>query len=192
MTFSFIYQQSSLTGTDDTAEKIKRGVLKMAKNWKASEAVLLIQEGNKEAILDCGRRFPMFTNAVAKGNYEGLVAVIAALPDYISARKIETVLKDGVGAVEDDAEVEDEEEVEEVKPAKKAAKKGKKKPAPEPEEEEEELDEEDDEEEEVVVKKSSKKKKAAEKPATKKKGKAKKKAAPVEDDDEDEDDDWDI
>lgn len=104
----------------------------MAKNWKANELIEEIQNGNKDAIFDAGRRFPIFTTFAAKGNIEGLVEIIKALPDYITVRKIETILKENVQPIEDEEEEEEE-------PKKKATKaKAKKEEA----EEEAELDEE--------------------------------------------------
>lgn len=91
----------------------------MAKNWSMKEATKAILAGEKDAIVDIGRRFPLTANAIAKmGNNEGAIIIINALPEHISARKIESVLKDGVQEIEDDEEVV-EEVVEEKKPAKK-------------------------------------------------------------------------
>lgn len=99
----------------------------MAKNWSMKEATKEILAGNKEAIVDVGRRFPLTANAIAKmGNNEGAITIINALPEHISARKIESVLKDGVQEIEDDEveEVNTEEEpspvgIKKEKPAKK-------------------------------------------------------------------------
>ena len=90
----------------------------MAKNWKMGEAVRAIQEGNKEDIQDIGRRFPLFANLAAQVNDAG-AALIDCVPDYCTARKIESVLK---GDVQPNAEVEGE-EAEEEEQAKKPAKK---------------------------------------------------------------------
>lgn len=107
----------------------------MAKNWKANELIEEIQNGNKDAIFDAGRRFPIFTTFAAKGNVEGLVEIIKALPDYITVRKIETILKENVQPIED--------EEEEEQPKKKVTKaKAKKEVVEEEAEEEVELDEE--------------------------------------------------
>ena len=104
----------------------------MAKNWTMSQAVKAILAGNKEAIVDIGRRFPLTANAIAAmGNNEGALTIINALPDHITARKIESVLKDGVQESEEEAE----EEVVEEKPTKKE--KAAKKPAKKAEEIEE-------------------------------------------------------
>lgn len=139
----------------------------MAKNWTVAEAVAVIREGkNKEDISDIAKRFPLFAvNAAA--NVEGLVNLLSAMPEYLTARKIETVLKDGVqpASAEDTDEDTEEEEVVEEKPAKAAKKekakkekpakeekpaKGKAKkakPEPQPEPEDEDWDDEEDEEE---------------------------------------------
>ena len=94
----------------------------MAKNWKLGEAVRAIQAGNKEDIIDLGRRFPLFSNLAAQVNEAGM-AIIDCVPDYCTARKIESVLK---GDVQEAAEGEDE-GAEEEAPAKKAPEKTEKK-----------------------------------------------------------------
>lgn len=98
----------------------------MAKNWKVGEAVRAIKSGNKEDILDIGRRFPLFANLAAQVNEAG-VTLLDCVPEYCSARKIESVLKDGVQESEDEGT--EEEAKEEAKPVKKAADKDKKAPA---------------------------------------------------------------
>ena len=97
----------------------------MAKNWKVGEAVQAIKAGNKEDILDIGRRFPLFANLAAQVNEAG-VALLDCVPEYCTARKIESVLKGDVQeAAEDDEVVEEEasKKVEKKAPVKKAAKK---------------------------------------------------------------------
>lgn len=97
----------------------------MAKNWKMGEAVRAIQEGNKEDIQDIGRRFPLFANLAAQVNEAG-AALIDCVPDYCTARKIESVLKGDVQPTTEGEEAEEEEQAK--KPAKKApAKKATKK-----------------------------------------------------------------
>ena len=98
----------------------------MAKNWKVAEAVNAIRDGDKDAIADIGRRFPLFAVNAATVN-DGAMGLIEAIPEFITVRKMESVLKKGV----DDSEVESEEdeideEEEEVKPKKKKAKKAEK------------------------------------------------------------------
>jgi hypothetical protein len=138
----------------------------MAKTWSVSEAVKVIREGkNKADIIDITKRFPLFA-VLAAANPMG---IIEALPEYITARKIEAALK-GVND-DEESENEDEEETVEKSVKEKPAKKSKKKPVP-VEDDDEESESDDDEEEEKPAKKSTKKK-----------------PAPVEDDD---DDDWEI
>lgn len=102
----------------------------MATNWTLAGATKEILAGNKEAIQDVGRRFPLTANAIASmGNNQGALTLINAMPDYITARKIEAILKDGVQESDDVEEVieTEEEDVKEEKPAKKE--KAEKKPA---------------------------------------------------------------
>lgn len=98
----------------------------MAKNWKVGEAVRAIKAGNKEDILDIGRRFPLFANLAAQVNEAG-VALLDCVPEYCSARKIESVLKGDVQESEDEGSEEtpapEKKASEKKAPAKKAAKK---------------------------------------------------------------------
>ena len=87
----------------------------MAKNWKVGEAVKAIKSGNKADILDIGRRFPLFANLAAQLNDAG-VQLLDCIPEYVSARKLESVLKGDVQPTEEEEETEVEE-----KPAKKKA-----------------------------------------------------------------------
>lgn len=95
----------------------------MAKNWKVGEAVRAIQAGNKEDIMDIGRRFPLFANLAAQVNEAG-VAMLDCVPEYCTARKIESVLK---GDVQESGDAEDE-AAEDEAPAKKPEKEEKKAP----------------------------------------------------------------
>lgn len=131
----------------------------MARNWNVADAYEALRSGDKEARMDIGRRFPLFATATED-------EIIAAIPDYISVRKVEAALKADAGVSEDDVEEVEAEEVEEAKPAKKA--KAKKVV---------ESEEEDDEEEDEAPKKPVKKAVKAKKPAKK----------VVEDEDEDDD-----
>lgn len=97
----------------------------MAKNWKVGEAARAIQAGNTGDILDIGRRFPLFANLVAQTNEAGM-KLLDCIPEYVSARKIESVLKGD--AQETEAETDDE-PVEEEETPKAPAKKEKKAPA---------------------------------------------------------------
>lgn len=140
----------------------------MAKNWNVKDFASAVAAGGdtrKEAIFDAGRRFPLASNLVsaimASSGSEYFLEFAGACPDWMTMRKLESVLKDGVNATAEEAEPETEaveeapkpekktrgrkkavkEEVKEEKPAKKARKAKKEKveePAPETEEEEEE------------------------------------------------------
>lgn len=115
----------------------------MATNWTLSQALAKITEGtDKAAIQDIGRRFPLTTVALAEiGKNAGAAKIIGALPSHITARKIESVLKDGVEQ-DSDSDVEDTEDEEET--PKKEAKKPAKKAAKEKTEEDAKDEEEDD------------------------------------------------
>ena len=108
----------------------------MAKNWTVAEAYEALRNGDKEARIDIGRRFPLFATATED-------EIISALPSYLTVRKVEAALKADAGVSEDDVE---EVEAEEVEP-------------------EEEDDEEEEEEEapKKPVKKVAKAKKPAKK-----------------------------
>lgn len=101
----------------------------MATNWTLSQALAKITEGtDKAAIQDIGRRFPLTSVALAEiGQNAGAAKIICALPSHVTARKIESVLKDGVEQ-DSDVDTEDTEDEEEApkketkKPVKKAAK----------------------------------------------------------------------
>lgn len=151
----------------------------MAKNWNVrefAEAYSLGGDARKEAIFDAGRRFPLTANLVssimATGGAEYFKEFLAACPDWMTMRKIEGVLKDGIN-VSEEAEAETVEETEAPKVEKKP--RGKKAKATEAVEEAEE---------EKPAKKAKK-----EKPAKKAK-----KPAKVEEPEEEEDDDseWEI
>lgn len=99
----------------------------MATNWTLAQAKKVITEGTDlAAITDIGRRFPLTALAIAKiGDNEGATTIINALPEHITVRKIESVLKDGIAdsGVNDDDDDDDAEDAEhDEKPAKKNAK----------------------------------------------------------------------
>ena len=179
-----------------------------AKNWTAADAVKVIVEGKDfVAIADIMKRFPMFAYYAMRVNEAG-VTLLSALPEYFTARKVNSYLS---GAATDDADEaltdeeiddtdadEDEDEIEE-KPTKRSGKRGRPAKKSEPEDDE---DEDDDDEEEEEVKSAKKSKKGAkksykrvvddddegddddEKPV-KKSSKGKKKSKPVDDDEDD-------
>lgn len=111
----------------------------MATNWSAYDAAKELYGTNKENIQDIGSRFPLFTRTVSLANSPYLLDLLKALPK-VTARVVETGLKD----LEAD-EVDEKEEQEEVKEEKKTAKKGAgKKSAAKAKKEEPEEDEADD------------------------------------------------
>ena len=77
----------------------------MAKNWTAYEAAKEIIEGkNKENICEIGSRYPMLTREVAVAG-DKILVILKALPK-VTARVLETGLKDGVEMNEPETEVE--------------------------------------------------------------------------------------
>ena len=153
----------------------------MAKNWKVSEALAAIKKGEVEAIVDIGKRFPLFL--MNTQTFEGLYNLLNALPDYVTVRKLEAILRNGVEENEEDVNVEVEVTPKKVKAEKQEKAEVTKKPVKKAVEE---VENEDDEEEEVEVK--------AKKPAKAKTEKQEKPAKKVEvkNEEEEEDDDWDI
>lgn len=149
-----------------------------AKNWTAADAVKVIVEGkNFEAIADIMKRFPIFAYYAMKVNDAG-VFLLSAMPEYFTARKVNSFLSGNTAALDGDDEIvsdeeidndsDDEEEIEE-KPAKKTGKRGRPAKKSEPVDDEDDEDEDDEEDE-----------KPAKKPA-----KGKKKSKHVDDDDDD-------
>lgn len=87
----------------------------MATNWNVKQAYAAINEGNKEAIADIGKRFPLALNVLSKIDEKNpAVNLINALPEHITVRKIEQILK---GDVEESEEGTAEEVAEEVNEA---------------------------------------------------------------------------
>lgn len=102
----------------------------MAKNYNIGEVVKIVAEGKDfEAIMDIGRRYPLLMNKVTKlVTLAGETAsdFFSYMPEYLTANKVNKMIKDAV--IDEDAEeAEDTEEADE-KPAKKEkkAKKAKK------------------------------------------------------------------
>ena len=115
----------------------------MAKNWMAYEAAEAIMGNNVEEIAEVGSRYPLFTRTVAMANSDYVLDLLKALPK-VTARVIETGLKD-IDDVETETEevteVVEEEQEKETKAPKKEAKAAGKTNA-----QKEEADEEDTEE----------------------------------------------
>ena len=89
----------------------------MAKNYSAYEAAQVLMGNNVEEISEVGSRYPLFTRAVSMANSNHLLDILKAIPK-VTARVVETGLKD-IDGVET---TEDVEEVEETKATKKSAK----------------------------------------------------------------------
>lgn len=108
----------------------------MAKNWMAYEAAEAIMGNNVEEIAEVGSRYPLFTRTVSMANSEYVLDLLKAIPK-VTARVVETGLKD-IDDVE--TEVEEEAQEEEKAPKKETKAAGKTKPK---KEEENEADEDD-------------------------------------------------
>lgn len=90
----------------------------MAKNWTAYEAAKEIYGDNKENIAEIGSRFPLFARTIAILNNDYVLDILKAIPK-ITARVVETGLKE----MEVDADVETDAETEvDEKPVKKTKK----------------------------------------------------------------------
>lgn len=110
----------------------------MAKNWMLAEAYKEIVAGNKDAIADIGGRFPIATTALGMiGENAGVSMVFGAL-DFVTVRKVEANLKEGVKPIEDDPKPEKEAKKAEAgdKPKGKRGRKPKQKVEEVPEEKE--------------------------------------------------------
>ena len=95
--------------TNNTLNQIKKKKENkiMAQNWNVKQALAAINKGDKEAITDIGRRFPLTSNILARiGEDKAAGELIGALPDHITVRKIESILKDGVQVDDSDNDVE--------------------------------------------------------------------------------------
>lgn len=119
----------------------------MAKNWMAYEAAEAIMGNNVEEIAEVGSRYPLFTRTVSMANSDYVLDLLKAIPK-VTARVIETGLKD-IDDVETEAEeVVEETQEKEIKAPKKETKaagkaKQKKEEAEEDETEEDETEDDD-------------------------------------------------
>lgn len=73
----------------------------MAKNYTFAEAVKIINAGtDMESIADIGRRYPILmhkvANVTAKAG-EAFVDLMSYMPDYLTANKVNTALKNAIG-----------------------------------------------------------------------------------------------
>lgn len=114
----------------------------MAKNWSAYEAAVALYGNNVEEIAEIGSRFPLFTRTVSMANSDYVLDLLKALPK-VTARVVETGLKD-TDNVEENTDVEEKDEAPK-KTAKKETKavKSEKKPKSKKETEEDETEDDD-------------------------------------------------
>ena len=120
----------------------------MAKNYTPKELFDVIVDGTDiDALTDIGRRYPLLSVKLAKlvNVSDQLAEILSALPEYLSARKLEKTIRGGASEATDEAEAEvetEDEAVEEEKPApKKRGRKPKAKPEPDPVQDEDDDDE---------------------------------------------------
>lgn len=159
----------------------------MAIEWTTAEAVKKVRENNGAAIVDLGKRFPLFTHFASNVNETGVeLMVLSGLTPQQWNNKLKVLI--------------DTDEVEEAEPVKKASGRGRKpaaakaapkKRAPKKVEPVEDLDDEeedleDDEEEEVAPRK----RKAPAKKAAPAKKRTSKKPVVIEDDEDEDIDDF--
>lgn len=113
----------------------------MAKNWMAYEAAEAIMGNNVEEIAEVGSRYPLFTRTVSMANSDYVLDLLKALPK-VTARVIETGLKD-INDVETEVEEVEEKDEAPKKSAKKETKATQKSKSKKAAEEEDEADEDD-------------------------------------------------
>ena len=118
----------------------------MAKNWMAYEAAEAIMGNNVEEIAEVGSRYPLFTRTVSMANSDYVLDLLKALPK-VTARVIETGLKDI-----DDVETETEEVTEAVEEEQEKETKAPKKETKAKKEEAEEEDTEENDYENMTSK----------------------------------------
>lgn len=162
----------------------------MAIEWTTAEAVKKVRENNGAAIVDLGKRFPLFTHFASNVNESGVeLMVLSGLTPQQWNNKLKALVEDG--------------ETVEAEPAKKPSGRGRKpaavkttapkKRAPkkvEPEEDFDDLEEDEDDDDEDEAPAPRKRKAPAKKAPAKKR--APRKPVVVEEDEDDEDiDDFD-
>lgn len=83
----------------------------MAKNYTFAEAVKIIHAGtDMESITDIGRRYPVLLNKVTKVAAkagEDFVDLMSFMPDYLTANKVNTAIKNAIGGNTEATEAED-------------------------------------------------------------------------------------
>lgn len=113
----------------------------MAKNWTMAEAAKAVKNNDMVAIADLGKRFPLMMSLLTRGiagDGDAVAELFKAIPEYLTANKVNAAIKNVVG----DGEIEDDEE-EAVEEPKKKADKPAKKTAKDVDNEDEEADDYD-------------------------------------------------
>ena len=81
----------------------------MAQNWNVKQAYAAIKNGEKDSMIDIGRRFPLAMAALIRiGESDAIENLFNTFPDHLTMRKIENALRDGVKVDDSDNEVEEE------------------------------------------------------------------------------------
>ena len=81
----------------------------MAQNWNLKQAYAAIKNGEKDSMIDIGRRFPLAMAALIKvGESDEIEALFNTFPDHLTMRKIENAFREGVKVDDSDNEVEEE------------------------------------------------------------------------------------
>lgn len=81
----------------------------MAQNWNVKQAYAAIKNGEKDSMIDIGRRFPLAMAALIKvGESDAIENLFNAFPDHLTLRRIENALREGVKVDDSDNEVEEE------------------------------------------------------------------------------------
>lgn len=97
----------------------------MAKNYTFAEAVKIINTGtDMESITDIGRRYPVLLNKVTKVAAkagEDFVDLMNFMPDYLTANKVNSAIKNTVGETEENEAAEADETAEVTETAETGA-----------------------------------------------------------------------
>lgn len=82
----------------------------MAQNWNVKQAYAAIKNGEKDSMIDIGRRFPLAMAALIRvGESDAIENLFNTFPDHLTMRKIENSLREGVKVDDSDNDVEEEE-----------------------------------------------------------------------------------
>lgn len=81
----------------------------MAQNWNVKQAYAAIKNGEKDSMIDIGRRFPLAMAALIRiGESDAIENLFNTFPDHLTMRKIENALREGVKVDDSDNDVEEE------------------------------------------------------------------------------------